>query len=83
MQAALTIIGIHRFLSLLSANKLVEPNVLAFTETLLGNTDGSLGWVGAPRQCSLGAAACCLLFTLTAAILMTSSRSEGCPNMVQ
>ena len=44
-QAALTIIGIHRFLSLLSANKLVEPNVLAFTETLLGNTDGSLGWV--------------------------------------
>ena len=33
--------------------------------------------VGAPHQCSLGAAACYLLFMLTAALLMTSLHSEG------
>ena len=37
------------------------------TENLLENTDGA----------TLGAAACCLLFMLTRALLMTSSHSEG------
>ena len=37
------------------------------TENLLKNTDGVL------HQCSLGATACYLLFTLTCAVLMTSS----------
>ena len=36
------------------------------TENLLENTDGVLR----PHQCSLGAAACCLLFMLTRATLM-------------
>ena len=51
------------------------PQLLAsfFTENLLENTDG----VRAPHQCSLGMAACYLLFMLTAALLMTSSHSEG------
>ena len=38
------------------------------TENQLGNTDG----IGAPHQCSLGAAPCYLLFMLTRAILMPS-----------
>ena len=32
---------------------------------------------GAPQQCSLGVAACYLVFMLTCALLMTSSHSEG------
>ena len=46
------------------------------TDNLLENTNRALrpsSGVGAPRQCSLGAAACCLLCMLTRAILMTSS----------
>ena len=43
-QAALTIIGIHRFLSLLSANKLVEPNVYWLSPRLcLGTVMAPLG----------------------------------------
>ena len=34
-------------------------------------------WVGAPHQCSLGTAACYLLFMLTRAILMTPSQSKA------
>ena len=48
---------------------------IVFTENLLENTDG-MG-VLRPRQCSLGTAACYLLVMLTAALLMTSSHSEG------
>ena len=39
------------------------------TEYLLENTEGVLR----PHQCSLGTAACYLLFMLTAALLMTPS----------
>ena len=49
-----------------------KPHPLA-TENLLENTDGVLRHY----PCSLGAAACCLLFMLTRATLMTSSHSEG------
>ena len=43
------------------------------TDNLLENIDG----VGAPHQCSLGAAPCHCLSMLTAAFLMTSLHSEG------
>ena len=46
---------------------------IVFTENLLENTDGVADGVGAPHQCSLGTAACCLLVMLTRATLMTSS----------
>ena len=48
-------------------------------ENLLENTDGpSGGGFGAPHQCSLGMAACCFyIYMLTAALLMTTSHSEG------
>ena len=36
-----------------------------------------MGGFGAPHQCSLRTAACCLLIMLTRATLMTSSHSEG------
>ena len=42
--------------------------ILLATENLLENTDG----VGAPHRCSLGAAACYLLFMLTCAVLVPS-----------
>ena len=45
--------------------------MLVFTENLLEKTDGVL------HQCSLGTAAYYLLVMLTAALLMTSSHSEG------
>ena len=54
-------------------------NVLFFTENLLENTDGVPRPPHTPprHSCSLGTAACYLLVMLTAALLMTSSHSEG------
>ena len=51
-----------------NGNPLWPVEISSATENLLENTDG----VGAPHQCSLGAAPCYLLFTLTRAILMPS-----------
>ena len=46
---------------------------------MLENTDG----IGAPHQCSLGAAACYLLFMLTAALLLLIGTIQVCPVLVE